>query len=294
VSTTVFLGLVTHRASRFADSSGPDGLVATTASALEARGFASIVSISADDAFTDDLLTLDRAAVIASIKAELDTEERWRTYVSPGSSKVALRAFMSARTVYRRIRLAPPWQREITSTDAGARMLRRLINIELSHIGLMRQAVDCDSDWALIVEDDAAADVPEAFATALAQFTQDHMDDRQPRYVNVSRSFSEEHLGIDAHLTPVGAWGTAGDIEVLSAEQPVTNTVCAILYRTDFLRELLAVLDGIPVAPVLPIDWKLNEAILQMVTAGTLGAGDCWFLSPAPVVQRSMLADEAG
>jgi hypothetical protein len=288
VSTTVFLGLVTHRASRFADSSGPHGLVATTASALEARGIASIVSLSADDAFTDDLLTLDRAAVIASIDAELDTEERWRRYVSPGSSKIALRAFMAARTVYRQLQLAPPWQREITSTDAGARMLRRLINIELSHIGLMRQAVDCDSDWALIVEDDAAADEPEGFATALAQFTQDHQDERQPKYVNVSRSFSEERLRIDAHLTPVGIWGTAGNIPVLSAERPVTNTVCAILYRTDFLRELLAVLDGIPVAPVLPIDWKLNEAILRMVESGTLGAGDCWFLSPAPVVQRSM------
>jgi hypothetical protein len=167
-------------------------------------------------------------------------------------------------------------------------MLRRLINIELSHIGLMRQAVDCDSDWALIVEDDAAADEPEGFATALAQFTQDHQDERQPKYVNVSRSFSEERLRIDAHLTPVGIWGTAGNIPVLSAERPVTNTVCAILYRTDFLRELLAVLDGIPVAPVLPIDWKLNEAILRMVESGTLGAGDCWFLSPAPVVQRSM------
>ena len=288
MSTTVFLGLVTHRASRFADSSGPHGLVATTASALEARGIASIVSLSADDAFTDDLLTLDRAAVIASIDAELDTEERWRRYVSPGSSKIALRAFMAARTVYRQLQLAPPWQREITSTDAGARMLRRLINIELSHIGLMRQAVDCDSDWALIVEDDAAADEPEGFATALAQFTQDHQDERQPKYVNVSRSFSEERLRIDAHLTPVGIWGTAGNIPVLSAERPVTNTVCAILSRTDFLRELLAVLDGIPVAPVLPIDWKLNEAILRMVESGTLGAGDCWFLSPAPVVQRSM------
>ena len=294
MSATVFLGLVTHRASRFADSSGPDGLVATTASALEARGIATTVSISADDAFTADLLPLDRAAVIASIDAELNTEERWRAYVSPDSSKVALRAFMSARNVYRRLRLAPPWQREIASTDPGARMLRRLINIELSHIGLMRQAVDCDSDWALIVEDDAAADDTEAFATALAQFTEDHQDDRQPRYVNVSRSFSEEHLRIDAHLTPVGAWGTAGGIEVLSAERPVTNTVCAILYRTDFLRELLAVLDGIPVAPVLPIDWKLNEAILRMVAADTLGSGDCWFLSPAPVVQRSMLTDEAG
>ena len=81
---------------------------------------------------------------------------------------------------------------------------------------------------------------------------------------------------------------TQAPAQILSASKPVTNTVCAVLYRTSFLEELLTVLDSLPLSPVIPIDWKLNAALLQMHDSGALGAGDCWFLEPAPIVQRSM------
>ena len=82
---------------------------------------------------------------------------------------------------------------------------------------------------------------------------------------------------------------------VLSGRLPVTNTVCAILYRTSFLRELLAVWAELPVEPVIPIDWKLNKALMMLHGRGLLPAGSAWNVEPAPIVQMSMAeAPESG
>jgi hypothetical protein len=287
VSTSVFLGLVTYEGSRFADSSGPDGLVPTVARCLDEHGLRTTVRVNARDAYSPSLLQLTRAEVVHSIDAELDVEGRWRAYVSPPRSPLAMRAFMAARRARRRIAYAPPWRGDLGVDDPGPRMLRRLVNIELSHIDLMQAAVESGSEWALIVEDDAYAADASAFARALAEFVQAREGEHQPRYMNVSRSFAEDRLGIAQHLTEIGVWGS-GPVKTMSSSRPVTNTVCAILYRTGFLNDLLDMFDSIPLSPVLPIDWKLNAAILAMVGQSRLGSGDCWFLSPAPVEQRSM------
>jgi hypothetical protein len=68
----------------------------------------------------------------------------------------------------------------------------------------------------------------------------------------------------------------------------VTNTVCAVLYRSTFLADLLPTLKDIPMEPIVPIDWKLNAALMQLVREGTIGDGDCFTLEPAPIRQSSM------
>jgi hypothetical protein len=286
VNPTVFLGLVTHRGSRFTASAGPDGLVHRLSDALTALGVPSVVSIHDDDHFDPALVPLTTAQVSASIDAELSLEQRWRVYVDPSVSHVALSAQMAARRAYRRARLAPPWRREVDATDAGARMLRRLVNIELAHLHLMRRAVASGARWTLIVEDDAHLNDPESFARSLALFIAERSTSAQPAYVNVSRSFDHETLGSNERLAPVGSWSDT--VRELAADRPLTNTVCAILYRQEFLKELLAQLDEIPIAPVLPIDWKVNAALLSMHAAGQIDSGDCWFLDPAPITQGSM------
>jgi hypothetical protein len=289
VTATVFLGLVTHERSRFQDSSGPDGLVSRLSRDLGELGVSTTLRISDKDACTPDLITLDRDEVLKSIGAELAVEREWRRYLQPEHSAIGLSAFMLARRAYRTFRFAPPWRPRLDDDDPGIRMVRRLVNIELSHVALLHQAVETESTWALIVEDDASADDVAALAQDLEAFIDHYGSAAQPKYVNVSESFGQERLNTEHHLQPVGTWHAgAPPTELLSANRPVTNTVCAILYRTTFLRELLPFMDAIPVSPVLPIDWKLNRALLTMFNAGRIGPGDCWMISPAPLLQRSM------
>jgi hypothetical protein len=287
VSETVFLGLVTYRGTRFPDSAAPGGFLPHLAEALEAAGRRPILRVNADDAFDPSGTALDAAAVRASIAAEMRTEAQWRRYLAPGRGQPLLPVELAARRAYRLARYAPPWRGSVAPDDPGPRMLRRLVNIELSHLTLLREAVAAGADWTLIAEDDARAEQADRFAADLVGFLDDHAAGPQPGYVNISRSFSAGELGTTALTTPVGAWGTGGAV-LLAAERPVTNTVCAILYRGAFLRTLLAALEAVPMFPVLPIDWKLNRALLDLHAAGRVSAGDCWLVEPAPVVQRSM------
>ena len=161
-------------------------------------------------------------------------------------------------------------------------MVRRLVNIELSHLRIMGEAVASGARWAVLIEDDAAGPDTPAFARDLAEFISAADTRRQPLTMNLSESFTPRQLGLEHLLTPIeepGPWS------VLAAERPVTNTVCAVLYRGDFLARLLAELQAIPVAPVVPIDFKVNEAMMRL--APSMRPGDCWVASPAPLVQQS-------
>ena len=167
-------------------------------------------------------------------------------------------------------------------------MITRLLDIEVSHLDLLRWGVGQGADWVLVLEDDAMAndlvDCAEGLAALVA------LGGSMPKYVNVSESFSLAELGIDHLVRPVEGVGWAGssDRMVLSADRPVTNTVCAILYRASFANELLATMEALPSEPVVPIDWKLNLALMELFSSGSLPAGSCWLVEPAPIVQMSM------
>lgn len=286
MTSKVFLGLVTHARTRFPENAGPEGLVARLGCALTEMGTEIVTSVHDADLHDSSILPLTNAEVHASIKAELGVEHEWRRQIHPELNSARLLGEMTARRIYRQMRLDPPWHFGANATSRGAAMLRRLVNIELAHLSLMREAVTCGSEWALIVEDDAQLEDAPDFASALDRFIRNRTGNAQPRYVNVSRSFPTGTLGIDHLLTPVGVWDA--QTRLLSSDRPVTNTVCGILYRTDFVQELLHTFEEIPISPVLPIDWKLNQALLILHRNQELGASDCWFLDPAPILQGSM------
>ena len=91
-------------------------------------------------------------------------------------------------------------------------------------------------------------------------------------------------------MNPVAGqrWQGALNRILFSASKPVTNTVCAILYHREFLSLLLTKLDELPLEPVVPIDWKLNVALMELFQEGAIRPGSCWVIEPAPVLQRSM------
>jgi hypothetical protein len=48
------------------------------------------------------------------------------------------------------------------------------------------------------------------------------------------------------------------------------------------------VFDSMPTRPVIPIDWKLNSALMTLFDNGRPGQVVCLFVEPGPITQLSM------
>jgi hypothetical protein len=278
--TDLFIGVVSHEGSRFAVSQGPGGLAAVLAAQLRSLGQSVQVEVSTVDAYDPVQLPITRAMVRACLTAQVHLDRRWARYLGRARGP-RWWATHGLRWVRRAEQLVQP---------PSPKLVERLLNIEMAHFALLRSGLAIGADWVLILEDDASSvDVVDC-AAGLAWLMSSRADERQPAYVNISQSFALDELGISDLLTvaPDASWAGDAPRHILSSARPATNTVCAILYRGSFVRDLLAVTDALPMEPVVPIDWKLNLALMQMFSSGALGAGDCWFVDPAPIDQLSM------
>lgn len=295
MTINVFIGLVTHPDSRYPEAAGPRGLATQLAVAVagsDHHKFEVLLEICMENLLESWNLPTNPREVRASINAELSVESDWRVYLDPSVSRIRLSLFMQARKLYRHLKLSPPWNKKMDAEDAGAQMLTRLANIELAHISLLTMAAKSRADWVLILEDDAWVESPRELSEDLIKFLVQNVlptsgaSNRLPAYVNLSESFSVRKLGVEGESSEVGSWGAGS--KVLTFSKPMTNTVCAILYNGNFVDELLREFESIPIRPVIPIDWKLNKAIMNMYREGLLVSGDCWLVEPAPIVQGSM------
>jgi hypothetical protein len=242
------------------------------------------------------LLRIDSAEIAKSIDAELAAELDWKRHVSGSDFQPITMAKLKVHRALRRRRFLPRHGEPSDSDSAGIRMVRRLVNIEHAHLNLMREALAADAEWILIIEDDAALDDSllnlDEFASSLVRLFVSAQTQDEPGYINISRSHSDSELGTnDIYVTSVPfSIEATSKIIARVAKRPVTNTVCAILYRRQFLLTLIDWLEQIPLSPVLPIDWKLNRALMLMSAAGLTPEGTCWSLTPGPIVQGSMHA----
>ncbi len=275
--TALFIGVVSHENSRFSSSQGPDGLAHQLARTLADRGVSTDVRVNTADLHDPTELPVTPAMVQASLTEQVRLDARWSAFlgVPRGARWWARRALRWARRGEQSLR--PP----------DTRMVERLLNIELSHLDLLRHGLETGSDWILVLEDDAASMDVDDCADGLAGLLT--CGPRTPAYVNVSQSFSNAELGIEHLLTSAdAAWQGHQPRRILVASRPVTNTVCAILYRSAFAALLVQAMDALPMEPVVPIDWKLNLALMDLFDAGAISSGDCWLVDPAPIDQLSM------
>jgi hypothetical protein len=213
----------------------------------------------------------------AGIAEEVRLEREWNKFLGV---RFGLRSWIGHLARWLRVQsflLRKPDTKEI----------KRLINIELSHTKLMNEGLDSGAQWVLILEDDAAAAGLEDLAQGLVGIFN---NDTQISFVNLSRSFDLTDLGIDhlLHSDSDKKWKGHVNRQMLFSDRPATNTVCAILYHRDFLVHLINEFELIPSEPVVPIDWRLNQALMNLWNKGLISAGDCWFVEPAPIDQLSM------
>jgi len=260
--TDLFIGVVSHVGSRFAANCGPDGLAQRLTDELADLGISCALQINLDDDYDPAMLPIDAALVATSLDAQLKVEGDWAAYLAEAGGP-GPRPWAGVVTALRRHRARRRYERSDgrAASDAGTRMIRRLLNIELSHRRLLQAGIDTGSPWILILEDDAGCtdvtDCARGLAGIIGMADEGAGSRMHPAHLNLSRSFSATRLGIDALLRPVptASWQGAAQRQVLAATRPVTNTVCAIAYRRDFAKRLLDAFDRMPLVPVIPIDW---------------------------------------
>ena len=279
--TDLLVGLVSHPTTRFVDSQGAEGFPARLASALEEIG----IEVSSEkcmlNLFDPSLTPLTSQDVRASHAAQLEIRKHWHRYTSSGSPYLRRRLLQLFERLVRHVSKLNP---------VPIASIERLLNIELAHLHLLRSGLDANAQWILILEDDAFCHDIGDCALGIAGIIRNTASGSRPSYVSLSNSYSLEELGVDALMNPTSEhrWHGTVDRVVMGALRPVTNTVCANLYRRSFVERLVEQLERLPLLPAIPIDWKLNQAIMAMFALGQIEKDDCWFIEPAPIDQRSM------
>ena len=269
----LFVGVVSHLNSRFAASQGPSGLAAGLMGILPSVE----IQINTQNLYDTLDLPLSSEEMRTSLSDELHLEKHWAQYLQ------------QPQGVTWHLRYAMRWVKrawEQFRPPDESRFIR-LLNIELSHLDLMRSGLASGAQWILILEDDAMTADLDDLAKGLEGVLASGAD-----CVSLSHSFASTDLGI-SHLLSVSSipWRGSAEREILEVDRPITNTVCATLYSRRFLTSLEQELSALPLIPVIPIDWKINQALMQLQTSGQLAGVTCWIVDPAPITQMSMHAD---
>jgi len=280
----VFIGVVSHEASRFVDARGLNGLAHQLKEAFSSLGIKCVTQINTKNFFDESSYALSPRMALVSVKAEIKLEKKW------------IRFLAKPKLLGEATRLAGRYAHFFRHLNKFSSIveLKRLLNIEYSHVNLYRAAIASGAQWAIILEDDAYSSDPVALAESLSELL---MEANSAKVVSLSASFSLDELGIK-HLLSVGhgnlRWRGPSSRIVYQASRPATNTVCAIGFRTSFLAEILADFESQPAEPVVPIDWKLNATLMRLWDAKKIGPDECWFIEPAPIIQLSMVRDREG
>jgi len=275
---SVFIGLVSHPKSAFAQGQGPEGLSAQLALAFDQIGVKTETKVNNVNFFDDSEFPLTAKMARESVRQEIRLESEWYHFHKKSEGLAH-----SIRMAGRLTRYLLDWR---ANSKTGE--LRRLLNIEYSHVDLYRAAVASGSEWAVILEDDAYSPDPDGLARGLVQLMHGPVS---PKYINLTTSFPLSKIGIEPLLSvvPQVEWAGSEQCRVLRSERPATNTVCAIAFTCEFLSQVLADFDSYANQPVVPIDWKLNASLTRLWETGSIEPGDCWFLEPGPVAQLSMI-----
>ena len=275
----LFLGLVTHPNSAFNRDKRAENLIERLTQALASQGLnvESLISDRNDYSAVQYPITRDsllRAAVIQS-----SLERDWRNFVdsaagtnrSKKAQNYGLYLAMRAKRTLAALR---------GENSRAAKAYQRLINIDLSHLRVLREGIDSGAAAIVILEDDASMrseDLVEEFARILIMAREENIE-----FINLSESISAPELGIEAILNRGRGIDSGHRVSVIELDTPITNTVCANYYSRSFAKKFCEYIAPPNLTPVRPIDWRLNEVMLANPDTRT------WWVKPGLFIQGSM------
>jgi hypothetical protein len=138
-------------------------------------------------------------------------------------------------------------------------------NISHNHISLLSKGIKDGKPLVLILEDDivfkSLSDVQSGLEIVLSAFK---IND-EIKLMNISESFSLHQLGLENFCTKMPLPSNLTHFAVYSINYPATNTVCATMYRSEFILDLLLQLQKMNPLSLVPIDIKINLALHRLV-----------------------------
>ncbi len=287
MSTTpdLFLGLVTYQNSAFNSSGEATRALEDLSTQLHGAGLQVETLISDRDDYTSENFPISPDSLRLAAKAQSQLEHNWRLFlISRAQFAVPSRfaKIIAAHALYQLMQL-----KRLAATKGGgasqsAKAFRRLINIDLSHRRILEEGLKSGAPVIVVLEDDASplnSQQVQVFAGVIRLALNQDVD-----FINLSESISVHDLGITGILDRGKSISTEYENQVIALDTPVTNTVCANIYGSNFATLFTSYLSEDRLTPVIPIDWRLNQVMLDHPDTR------CWWVRPGLFLQRSMHA----
>ena len=166
--------------------------------------------------------------------------------------------------------------------------LIRQSNISAGHINLMNLSLKSDNRYVLILEDDFLIQDIEAIIKMLKFATSAEVSKSNVQLVNLSKSFSYLELGFQNFVGSSIKNSSYINCTIDVLKYPVTNTVCATLYKTDFLIKLTSELESQKQISIIPIDHKVNIALTKLIKKGLIDKESYGSSNPSLFIQGSL------
>jgi hypothetical protein len=281
----LFLGLVTHRNSAFNSSGEATRALENLSLKLEGLGLQVETLVSDRDDYTSENFPISTDSLILAAKAQSQLERDWRLFLSSRAGfAVPIRFAKQAAThvlyqvmLTKRLRGAKG-----ASASQAAKAYQRLINIDLSHRRILEEGLKSGASVIVVLEDDASelnVQQVQVFADVIRLARDQGVD-----FINLSESISLQDLGVTRILSRGTIIPGMNENQVIAMDTPVTNTVCANIYGSNFATLFASYLIEDRLTPVIPIDWRLNQVLMEHPDTR------CWWVRPGLFLQRSMHA----
>jgi hypothetical protein len=281
VPGSVLIGLVTHPTSKYNQHGEALRILEVTADMVRAAGWQVVTYVSDKNQFAPEELRLTRTEIAESAWAQAHLERRWNSYVRQGSHSRKFTSMVSMMVMAAKRSVGALSPRPAVSRDAKS--LVRLKNIDAAHESILSAAVNKNVDLVLVLEDDALPrmesaleDLPGILSLAKA---------RSVALFQISESISGEVLGVEQDLLNPVSVASVGETQCMELSRPITNTVCANIYSAEFAARFASRIRESVMAPIVPIDWRLNEVLLDHPSVS------CWWAVPGVFQQGSMVSE---
>ena len=141
----------------------------------------------------------------------------------------------------------------------------RQANISNNHISILSDFNKQNIEWIIVLEDDIMMSNSIEIKESIKEIINSVQEIIDTKIVNLSKSFSDYDLGIENIKIKKIDINEERTRTINLYTHPISNTVCATLYKADILTKIVQELKSMEKYFFIPIDHKLNIAMYEML-----------------------------